>query len=141
MAARRVVGDRAQTYNKQIERERMLMTIKATGNDDLPEPQIYLLDPSCEETDMSQDLTDGIHNRCEIQVAHRNVMKHRGKRGKAIAVDQRHSTAGFRPSTFPSSIATMSPAKPSPRISIRVDATLIMTRVERCSLQPGERPK
>jgi len=57
----------------------MVMAIKTVGNDYTFLLEINLFDLPYEELDMSQYLTNRIHNCREIQVAGRHLMQHRGE--------------------------------------------------------------
>ena len=78
----------AKSENKEIELQSVLMLIKAMGNHDFFFGDINLRDLARKETDMSQHLAHGIHDRGEIQIARCDFVKHRREQEEVIPIDQ-----------------------------------------------------
>ena len=78
----------AQAQDEEIELQRVLMMIKAMGDNDSPLLDIDLLDFPCKKVDTPQHLAGWIHNRREIEIAGRHFMKHGREQEKVLTIDE-----------------------------------------------------
>src|SRR5262252_1951140 len=82
------VRDGPQAENQEIKFEGVRMMIEAMGNNDPLLFEINLVYFPCQEVHTAQHLADRIHDRCEIQIAGGDFVKHRCEQEKVLTIDQ-----------------------------------------------------
>src|SRR5215469_11569775 len=79
---------RPQADNQQVIFEFMLMTLEPMRHEHFLPAKIDMIDFTGKEVNTPQHSADWIHNRREVQVACRDLVKHRREQEEVIATDQ-----------------------------------------------------
>src|SRR5882724_1171501 len=125
------VRDGPQAENQKVKFESVRMMIEAMGNNHPLLFEINLVHFPCQEVHTAQHFANRIHNCREIQIAGRDFVKHWHEQKKFSRLISVISTEGSRASFLSNSMATVSPAKPPPTMSIRFGVLFSMGRFSR----------
>lgn len=119
------IGDRAQANDEVIVRQLVVMMIESVRDAYQLRSQIYGFNLSRKKTDAPEELSHGIHNIRQVQIAGRHFVQHRGEQEEVVPVHQSDLTTRI---TGQSVVQMNGGVKPGKAAAQNDDASFLLRR-------------